>query len=321
MNLPFGLASAAVLARRLPRAAGAPRAPARRRRRGAPRGRGRRAPARGPLARRRARRAAGRRARDRRLPRGGAARARAARAARPLRAAGDGGRVGVRRAHGRGDDRDRHLRPALGAERARAAARPRRARRSRRWRSGGRSRARSRGGSCARRRLPAPPPRRVRDERRGGARSPRSCSAPACRSSLVQALMALYGAGARDREPAAPHRGPDERPLEPARRRDREHAVLPDHRRHARGRAPRRRPRERARRRGRAARGSSRSCSGRSAPRSTPASVAPVAGALQGAMSVVFWTGAAIACTAFAVVLAFPHVAVAPREAPGAAEG
>ncbi len=44
-----------------------------------------------------------------------------------------------------------------------------------------------------------------------------------------------------------------------------------------------------------------------------PAIVSPVAAALQGAMGVVFWTGAAIACTAFAVVLAFPHIEVAAR--------
>jgi EmrB/QacA subfamily drug resistance transporter len=41
--------------------------------------------------------------------------------------------------------------------------------------------------------------------------------------------------------------------------------------------------------------------------------VASVAGALQGAMGAVFWTGAAIACAAFAVALAFPHVPVAAR--------
>jgi EmrB/QacA subfamily drug resistance transporter len=46
-----------------------------------------------------------------------------------------------------------------------------------------------------------------------------------------------------------------------------------------------------------------------------PGAVAAVAGVLQGAMSAVFWTGAAIACTAFAVVLAFPHVPVAARAA------
>jgi len=45
-----------------------------------------------------------------------------------------------------------------------------------------------------------------------------------------------------------------------------------------------------------------------------PAAVAAVAGALQGAMSIVFWTGATIACAAFLVVLAFPHVAIAPAE-------
>jgi MFS family permease len=44
-----------------------------------------------------------------------------------------------------------------------------------------------------------------------------------------------------------------------------------------------------------------------------PAEVAAVAGALQGAMATVFWTGAVIACTAFAVVLAFPQVPVAVR--------
>jgi MFS family permease len=42
-----------------------------------------------------------------------------------------------------------------------------------------------------------------------------------------------------------------------------------------------------------------------------PAAVAAVAGALQDAMAVVFWTGAAIACAALAVVLAFPRVGVA----------
>jgi len=46
--------------------------------------------------------------------------------------------------------------------------------------------------------------------------------------------------------------------------------------------------------------------------------VASVAGALQGAMGIVFWSGAAIACAAFAVVLAFPHVAIAPPAASGA---
>jgi MFS family permease len=44
-----------------------------------------------------------------------------------------------------------------------------------------------------------------------------------------------------------------------------------------------------------------------------PAVVAAVSGTLQGAMSIVFWTGAVIAAAAFAVVLLFPHVAVAPR--------
>jgi len=54
-----------------------------------------------------------------------------------------------------------------------------------------------------------------------------------------------------------------------------------------------------------------------------PAAVAPVAHALQAAMSVVFWAGAGIACTAFAVVLAFPHVAIAraAEATRGAAEG
>jgi len=54
-----------------------------------------------------------------------------------------------------------------------------------------------------------------------------------------------------------------------------------------------------------------------------PAAVAPVAHALQSAMSIVFWTGAGIACTAFAVVLAFPHVEVARagEASRGAAEG
>jgi hypothetical protein len=41
--------------------------------------------------------------------------------------------------------------------------------------------------------------------------------------------------------------------------------------------------------------------------------VASVAAALQGAMGAVFWTGAAIACAAFAVALAFPHVPIAAR--------
>jgi EmrB/QacA subfamily drug resistance transporter len=46
-----------------------------------------------------------------------------------------------------------------------------------------------------------------------------------------------------------------------------------------------------------------------------PAVVASVAGALQGAMGVVFWVSAVIAAGAFAAVLAFPHVPVAPRRA------
>jgi MFS family permease len=48
-----------------------------------------------------------------------------------------------------------------------------------------------------------------------------------------------------------------------------------------------------------------------------PAAVASVAGALQGAMGIVFRSSAAIACAAFAVVLAFPHVAIAPPAARG----
>jgi EmrB/QacA subfamily drug resistance transporter len=43
-----------------------------------------------------------------------------------------------------------------------------------------------------------------------------------------------------------------------------------------------------------------------------PGAVAAVAETLQGAMSIVFSTGAVIACAAFAVVLLFPHVAIAP---------
>jgi EmrB/QacA subfamily drug resistance transporter len=43
-----------------------------------------------------------------------------------------------------------------------------------------------------------------------------------------------------------------------------------------------------------------------------PAQVASVAAALQGAMAIVFWSGAIIAAAAFAVALAFPHVAIAP---------
>jgi EmrB/QacA subfamily drug resistance transporter len=50
-----------------------------------------------------------------------------------------------------------------------------------------------------------------------------------------------------------------------------------------------------------------------------PAVVAPLAGALQRAMTVVFGAGAAIACAAFATVLAFPKVDVAPRPEPAAA--
>jgi len=44
-----------------------------------------------------------------------------------------------------------------------------------------------------------------------------------------------------------------------------------------------------------------------------PALVASVAGTLQGAMGIVFWASAAIAAAAFVAVLAFPHVAIAPR--------
>ena len=44
-----------------------------------------------------------------------------------------------------------------------------------------------------------------------------------------------------------------------------------------------------------------------------PVLVAPLAGALQDAMSIVFRAGAAIACAAFAVALAFPRVEIAPR--------
>jgi MFS family permease len=43
------------------------------------------------------------------------------------------------------------------------------------------------------------------------------------------------------------------------------------------------------------------------------AAVAAVAGALQAAMSIVFWTGAAIATAALGAVLFFPHVAIAPE--------
>src|SRR5512133_743776 len=47
-----------------------------------------------------------------------------------------------------------------------------------------------------------------------------------------------------------------------------------------------------------------------------PAAVAAVSGTLQGAMSTVFWTGAVIAVAAFAVALSFPHVAIVPRSTP-----
>ncbi len=43
-----------------------------------------------------------------------------------------------------------------------------------------------------------------------------------------------------------------------------------------------------------------------------PAAVAAVAGTLQSAMSIVFWTGAVIGLLAFTAVLFFPHVAIAP---------
>jgi EmrB/QacA subfamily drug resistance transporter len=49
------------------------------------------------------------------------------------------------------------------------------------------------------------------------------------------------------------------------------------------------------------------------------AAVAPVARALQGAMGTVFWANAAIAAAALAVVLAFPHVEVAPARGAGEA--
>jgi MFS family permease len=54
--------------------------------------------------------------------------------------------------------------------------------------------------------------------------------------------------------------------------------------------------------------------------------LAPVASALQGAMGVVFWSSAAIACAAFAVVIGFPHVPVAaaapsPQRSPLGGEG
>lgn len=44
-----------------------------------------------------------------------------------------------------------------------------------------------------------------------------------------------------------------------------------------------------------------------------PAAVASVAAALQGAMGVVFWAGAVIAVLAFGCILHFPHVAIAPQ--------
>ena len=51
-----------------------------------------------------------------------------------------------------------------------------------------------------------------------------------------------------------------------------------------------------------------------------PAQVASVAAALQGAMGIVFWAGAIIAAAAFAVALAFPHVAIAPPREVGEPE-
>jgi EmrB/QacA subfamily drug resistance transporter len=48
------------------------------------------------------------------------------------------------------------------------------------------------------------------------------------------------------------------------------------------------------------------------------AAIAPVAGALQAAMAVVFWTAAGIACCALVIAVAFPHVAIAERGAAGA---
>jgi MFS family permease len=48
--------------------------------------------------------------------------------------------------------------------------------------------------------------------------------------------------------------------------------------------------------------------------------VASVASALQGAMAVVFWAGAAIAAAALVVVLRFPHVEIAPPRTPQAGE-
>jgi MFS family permease len=51
------------------------------------------------------------------------------------------------------------------------------------------------------------------------------------------------------------------------------------------------------------------------------AAIEPVSRALQGAMGTVFWADAAIAASAFAVVLAFPHLAIAPARGAGAAAG
>jgi len=50
-----------------------------------------------------------------------------------------------------------------------------------------------------------------------------------------------------------------------------------------------------------------------------PEAVASVAAALQGAMGLVFWALAAIAVAAFATILRFPHLAIAPEPAPGGA--
>ena len=52
-----------------------------------------------------------------------------------------------------------------------------------------------------------------------------------------------------------------------------------------------------------------------------PGAVAALSGTLQGAMSIVFWAGAAIAISAFLVVLLFPHVAISPAAAREAAPG
>jgi EmrB/QacA subfamily drug resistance transporter len=51
-----------------------------------------------------------------------------------------------------------------------------------------------------------------------------------------------------------------------------------------------------------------------------PGAVASVSSALQGAMAIVFWAGAAIAAAAFLAVLRFPHVEIAPRRTPQAEE-